>query len=145
MNNNLIFFLTTTPTFPEARCADEGVDAELFFPNSTEELNRDIEMLRKICDSCKHVVECAQYAIDNFEDHGIWGGTTPAQRERVWDQQGASRQRKKRVNALSLGHQSHNLRKQGWSWEAIASRLGTTVEYAERSAYRHRKKTGEVA
>lgn len=145
MNNNLIFFLSTTPTFPEARCTDAGVDPDAFFPSSTEELQRDLPMLRKICDSCKHVVDCAKYAIDNFEQHGIWGGTTPAQREREWERQGITKQRDRRRTADTMGAKSHKLRQQGWSWEAIASRLGTTVEYAERSAYRHRKKTGEVA
>ena len=139
--NNLVFFLTNTPTFPEARCADGSFDPELFFPISHEEQLRSLPMIRKICGSCVHQTECIQYAIDNREQHGIWGGTTPAEREAVWKKQESHIQRR-RTRSQILGEQSAALREQGWSWEAIASRLGTSSEYAERLSYRWRKKDG---
>lgn len=145
MNNNLVFFLTSTPTFPKARCADPGIDPELFFPISNEVMSEDLPILRAICDSCVHQAECAKYAIDNHEAHGIWGGTTPAQRERIWKETNSNKESSRRTRVLTLAEQAYTLRSQGWSWESIASRIGVSSEYAERLSYRHKKIIGDRA
>lgn len=58
----------------DALCAQ--VDTEPFFPEkggSTREAKR-------ICARCRVTDECLQYALDNDEQHGIWGGLSPRQR-----------------------------------------------------------------
>jgi WhiB family redox-sensing transcriptional regulator len=39
--------------------------------------------LLEVCACCTVREECLQYALDNNETLGIWGGTTPAQRLRI--------------------------------------------------------------
>ena len=55
------------------------VDAELWFPETGGDY-RVINFAKNLCGQCKHQVECAEWGIQN-ERFGIWGGTTPRQRE----------------------------------------------------------------
>ena len=38
---------------------------------------------KAICRECPHRVRCLEYAIDNKEEHGIWGGMSRRQRQRI--------------------------------------------------------------
>jgi len=61
----------------EARCLD--ADPEAFFPEkggSTREAKR-------ICAACPVREECLQYALDNDERFGIWGGLSERERRRA--------------------------------------------------------------
>lgn len=54
---------------------------ELFFPH-----NHEVHVQRKaqaICSVCPYRVRCAEYAVENMEHYGIWGGTTERQRVRL--------------------------------------------------------------
>lgn len=58
-------------------CAE--TDPEAFFPEkggSTKEAKR-------ICDSCEVRIECLEYALDNNERFGIWGGLSEKERRRL--------------------------------------------------------------
>ena len=63
-------------------CAEIGGD--LFFPE--KEVNAitktEIDMAKKICLSCPHQQECAEWGIRK-EIHGIWGGLTETDRRAV--------------------------------------------------------------
>jgi len=37
---------------------------------------------KKICNECIHITECAEWGIVN-EIHGMWGGLSPVDRERI--------------------------------------------------------------
>lgn len=37
-------------------------------------------LAKKLCQGCPLVLECLEYAIDNEESFGIWGGLTPRER-----------------------------------------------------------------
>jgi WhiB family redox-sensing transcriptional regulator len=52
------------------------VDPELWFP----ETNSLGLQAKKFCASCPVVEECLQYALENNEKHGIWGGLSRSQR-----------------------------------------------------------------
>ena len=41
------------------------------------------EEARTICQSCPIMEKCKQYALDNKERWGMWGGMTPIERRRV--------------------------------------------------------------
>lgn len=41
------------------------------------------EEARAICQSCPIMEKCKQYALDNKERWGMWGGMTPIERRRV--------------------------------------------------------------
>lgn len=59
-----------------AACADVPVDGEPFFPRAGD----DGATARAACRSCPVVVDCLLYAIDNKQEHGIWGGASEVSR-----------------------------------------------------------------
>ena len=59
-----------------AACADVPIDGEPFFPP----LGDDGLTARRVCRACPVVVDCLVYALDNCEEHGIWGGASEASR-----------------------------------------------------------------
>ena len=63
-------------------CAEIGGD--LFYPEKEGQPfgNIEIAMAKRICLSCPHKAECAQWGI-NKERFGIWGGLTESDRRRV--------------------------------------------------------------
>ena len=77
--------LINTPSFPKAKCMDE--DPDVFFPTSQVELEQRLERLRQICGSCIHQTPCRTFAINNQEEHGFWGGTTPEERSHLIDRE----------------------------------------------------------
>lgn len=61
----------------DAVCA--GTDAEAFFPT---EGTRDYERaaVKAMCSSCPVRTACLEYALDNREQWGVWGGLTEHER-----------------------------------------------------------------
>jgi hypothetical protein len=61
-------------------CAEIGGD--LFFPEKEGQPfgNIEIAMAKRICQSCPHKTECAEWGIKR-EIYGIWGGLLPRQRQ----------------------------------------------------------------
>lgn len=66
-------------------CAE--TDPELFFPAEDEE-KFDLKETRykyknavEICKKCPYIFSCLEYALVNGEDYGVWGGTTPRERQ----------------------------------------------------------------
>jgi len=60
-------------------CAQVG--GELWFPDQ----GGDTTIVRKavqICKECVHRLECAEWGI-NYERHGVWGGLTAVEREKI--------------------------------------------------------------
>jgi WhiB family redox-sensing transcriptional regulator len=41
------------------------------------------EYAKKVCAECPVEEQCLEWALQNDEQHGIWGGTTPKQRMRI--------------------------------------------------------------
>ena len=62
-----------------AACADE--DPELFFPiGSTGPAKMQAEEAKLVCRRCPVIDQCLQFALENNEDFGVWGGTSEAER-----------------------------------------------------------------
>lgn len=61
------------------RALCRGLDARLFFPERGE----SVQEAKRVCRACPVAVECRNYAIDGCEQVGIWGGTTPRERQHV--------------------------------------------------------------
>jgi len=79
---NQFEFFVDLPRFDNAKCADVE-DKDLFFPdNRTQEAER-LHQLKAICSSCIHEKECLEYALEKQIPYGIWGGSTPADRDTV--------------------------------------------------------------
>ncbi|QCB93322.1 WhiB family transcriptional regulator [Cellulomonas shaoxiangyii] len=71
------------PTIPawvdSAACASVGGD--YWYPEKGDRASADYA--RKVCGTCPLIATCLEYALDNNEPHGIWGGLTPKQRQRL--------------------------------------------------------------
>ncbi|WP_328596787.1 WhiB family transcriptional regulator [Agromyces humi] len=61
----------------DALCAQ--TDPEMFFP----EKGGPTSDPKKVCKSCEVRSECLDYALDNDEDFGVWGGTSPRERRDI--------------------------------------------------------------
>ena len=64
-------------THPDAACA--GLPASMFFIARGESPTA----AKKVCASCAVRQQCLDYALDNREAFGVWGGTTVRDRERL--------------------------------------------------------------
>lgn len=60
-------------------CGHRTGTADPFFPNYGENTNK----AKAICDTCPVQPECLHHALTQPEKHGIWGGTTPRQRQQI--------------------------------------------------------------
>jgi len=61
----------------DALCAQ--TDPELFFP----EKGGTAEPAKAICRQCPVQIQCLEWALKNNEQHGIWGGLSASERERL--------------------------------------------------------------
>ena len=60
-----------------ARCHE--VDPEIFFP----ERGGSSKAARAVCNQCPVRAQCLEYALNNKEQFGIWGGTSERERRRL--------------------------------------------------------------
>ncbi len=68
-------------------------DPDLFFPISSAGLSeQQVARAKAVCAGCVVRRECLEFALDHAPVYGIWGGTTPADRQR-------DRRRKRRAAA----------------------------------------------
>jgi WhiB family redox-sensing transcriptional regulator len=69
-----------------AACRD--TDPDLFFPvGSTGLAAEQIRAAKAVCDLCPAKEPCLQFAIENNQDSGVWGGTSEDERRilrRAW-------------------------------------------------------------
>lgn len=70
-----------------AFCA--GVDPELWFPDGVTEHGA---IAKRICAACPVQEECLEWAIDNNEYYGIWGGVGMNERIRIRKQRQQERE-----------------------------------------------------
>lgn len=61
-----------------ALCRGRG--PEQFFPSPGAGVVQSVRASIAMCKQCPSRVACLNYALDNDEDHGVWGGTTERQR-----------------------------------------------------------------
>ena len=63
-----------------AACTELG-DPEAFYPSGyTPDA---VKAAKDICNRCVLKAKCLTYALEAPEKDGIWGGTTPGERERI--------------------------------------------------------------
>ena len=122
---NQFEFFVDLPRFDKAKCADVE-DKDLFFPdNRTQEAER-LHQLKAICSSCIHEKECLEYALEKQIPYGIWGGSTPADRDTVAIAKGKSYAFKGIALTITKLH------KKGVSANEIAAQLNTSPGYVSR-------------
>ncbi len=74
----------------KARCAE--VDPDIFFP----ERGGSSKRAREVCARCEVRLQCLEYALNNKEQFGIWGGTSERERRRLRRERG-----RRRLHAVS--------------------------------------------
>ena len=67
----------------EANC--KGADADLFFP----ERGASTRKAKAVCRACTVQDQCLEYAVENSEKFGIWGGLSERERRRIKRQRAA--------------------------------------------------------
>lgn len=78
--------MTTVPTHPIFLAVGEwataancrGISSEVFFPAAGE----DTTLAESICGDCSVRLQCLNYALNNGEHFGIWGGLGTRERRR---------------------------------------------------------------
>lgn len=77
-----------------------SADPELFFPISTTgPAEKQIARAKLICAGCTVRRECLEFAMGHDQLYGIWGGTTPEDRQR-------ERRRKRRRAAAAAARRT---------------------------------------
>jgi WhiB family transcriptional regulator, redox-sensing transcriptional regulator len=72
-----------------------SADPDLFFPISSAGLGKQqVARAKMICAGCQVRRECLEFALAHDQVYGIWGGTTPEDRQR-------ERRRKRRAAATA--------------------------------------------
>jgi WhiB family transcriptional regulator, redox-sensing transcriptional regulator len=61
------------------RAACKGLDVTIFYPERGANPNR----AQPICGECPVQQQCQDFAIDNDEQHGIWGGVALRKRRKI--------------------------------------------------------------
>jgi WhiB family transcriptional regulator, redox-sensing transcriptional regulator len=65
--------------FADAACA--GTDPDLMFP--VEAKGPTVAAAKAVCASCPVRVDCLLHALNEGEEHGVWGGLNEHERQRV--------------------------------------------------------------
>ena len=65
------------PWMRDAAC--RGVEPGVFFPSD----NAGVEAAQRLCAACPVRPECLEHALENRLDHGVWGGTSERERQRI--------------------------------------------------------------
>ena len=104
-------------------CRSDG-QTDAFFPSRGE----SHEAARRLCAGCEVRSECLDYALEQGIHHGVWGGTSEAERGRL--------RRRRRGAASSTTVAVARLAQQGARPPQIAEQLGVTT----RTVYRHLQK-----
>ncbi len=61
-----------------------GVDQDIFFP----ERGASTRLAKAVCRSCEVQEECLEYAVNNGEKFGIWGGLSERERRAIRKKRG---------------------------------------------------------
>ena len=61
------------------KAACRGLDPEIFYPASED----DAEPAKVVCSSCPVRMPCLEFALNNREHDGIWGGASEKERRRI--------------------------------------------------------------
>ena len=67
------------PDFSDGNCADIPFP-DLFFPESISQEKAGASMVKSVCTPCVRRQDCLDFALENNEQHGIWGGLNAAER-----------------------------------------------------------------
>lgn len=126
--------LCDAPKFAQAICATVE-DKDLFFPDRRIDEAERLPELKAMCESCIHRKECLDYAISNEIPFGVWGGSTPRDREKVLHP--------RRIPVGEMANRILELRERDFNADEIAQRLETSIGYVRKILTRFPSATRE--
>lgn len=121
-------FFVDFPLFNQPKCADVE-DKDFFFPDNRRQEAERLPQLKAICSSCIHEKECLEYALEKHIAYGIWGGSTPAERD--------ARSNGKPYVIKGMALAIVQLHQQKRSVNEIATQLSTSMSYVKRVLQRY--------
>ncbi len=62
------------------RGACRGLDPEIFYAPSDDD---GVDGAKQVCSTCVVQEQCLEFALENRESEGIWGGATEKERRRI--------------------------------------------------------------
>lgn len=75
--------VTAEPWMRDATCAGSG-EPDVWFPDDPGQTGHRVTLGAKtVCASCPVRVQCLEYAMRTDVRYGIWGGTTPRERDQI--------------------------------------------------------------
>lgn len=77
-----------TAWMEDAACAQIGPG--LFYVGEKAQA-REYDAARSVCNTCPVKVDCLEFALEVDDRHGMWGGLSPQEREKVRKQRGLHR------------------------------------------------------
>lgn len=119
--------MTAPATVWQNQAACAGMNPDLFFPDAG---GAGAKAAKAICHVCPVEAECLQYALDNDERHGIFGGTTPRERQRL--RRGLPRRKRPFPHGTTTGYAKHigNGETPCWACNDARSRWGEGRSHA---------------
>ena len=81
--------LQITPPAWQAHTACTPDDTDLFYPDSAES-PAAYAAAREICAACPVRTDCLEWAMELGDPHGMWGGLTGRERQRLAQQRGTT-------------------------------------------------------
>lgn len=90
--------VASRPWMEDALCAQ--VDTELFYP----EKGGSTRNAKQTCMACPVREQCLDFALENDERHGIWGGASERERRVLARERGIERQPVRHPAAISQDH-----------------------------------------
>jgi hypothetical protein len=112
--------------------------ADLYFPDNKNSVY-DYGAARAVCRACPVQAECLSHALDKDERHGMWGGLSPVEREKL--RQGPRVQ----VKVSPVLDDWNRAKAEGVTRAVFAERLGITVAALEGRLIREQRARKQVA
>lgn len=69
------------PRWKDGVC--QTMSSEIFFMDADDKADSPSGDAQAACDRCTIVAACLHWAMINHEPYGVWGGTTPKQRQQL--------------------------------------------------------------
>lgn len=129
---NLADFFPKLPPLRDALCRDY-FNPEIFFPESREQERKTLPFVQSICNECPEKARCLEYALTEQIEDGIWAGTTPAMRRRMY-----SYRNTRGMNTTA--HKIRHLSRQGRKPREIAETLNVEHSYVTTTLKREQAK-----
>lgn len=120
-----------------ASAACSEVDADLFFPIGANNAAREqAAAAKRVCSGCLVQDTCLQWALENRQDAGVWGGLTEEERYALHRRRGGGYWARRRDVAEHMYEtrldEFRELLTQGLEPREIAEALGTNVQTVNR-------------